>query len=106
MKVLAFRSVEIMFKIPKGVKLMTWKESKAAPENTPFSWWIKWDVLHYIDADGNHQIIEEYDQLSDDKFPNGTEFQDDSDDEESESEEEEKKPEIKFTGVRRKRIIK
>ena len=46
------------FKIPEGVKLMSVEDNDDAPVNSIGSWWIKWNTLHYYDADGKEQKID------------------------------------------------
>ncbi len=44
--------------LPRGVKLLNLEDNKKAMDGTPFSWWIKWDTLHWYDADGAEQEVE------------------------------------------------
>ncbi len=53
------------FELPDGVHLLKPSENRKAHEDerktgkpVPFSWWIKWATLYYIDADGKQQEIE------------------------------------------------
>ena len=53
---------ESCFRVPKNVPLLS-KEDNENKEfwNKPWSWWIKWDTLHYIDDKGvEHSIQPEY----------------------------------------------
>jgi hypothetical protein len=45
-------SINSWFSLPQGVKLLSVEENKKAKEGTPFSWWIKWDTLHWYDTEG------------------------------------------------------
>jgi len=49
-----------VFEVPSHVKLLTIEENKKCKgkENVPGSWYISWDVLYYIDEDGNEQQLE------------------------------------------------
>ena len=54
-------TVYCTFKLPEGVHLLTPSENRKAQEKketVPFSWWIKWQTLHYIDAEGNECEVE------------------------------------------------
>jgi hypothetical protein len=67
------------FLIPPHVKLLTPDENdRITNNNVPGAWWIRWNVLHYYDADGQHQTIEpHHNSLIDDddiKRPTETEF--------------------------------
>lgn len=49
------------FNLPEGVHLLKPSENNKAKykkEIVPFSWWIKWATLHYIDADGSECEVE------------------------------------------------
>lgn len=48
-------SITSWFSLPQGVKLLSVDDNKKAKEGTPFSWWIKYDTLHWYDADGVEQ---------------------------------------------------
>ena len=59
------------FVLPHGLKLMTDEECQLAPEKAPFSWWVRWDTLHYYDENGDiHEIqptkCQDYDEM---KYP-------------------------------------
>lgn len=51
-------SINSKFDMPQGVKLLSVEDNNKAKEGTPFSWWIKWDTLHWYDADGDEQTVE------------------------------------------------
>jgi hypothetical protein len=89
------------FVLPKGIKLLS-KEvnDKIKTDGVPFSWWIKWDTLHYFDANGKIQDVKPYTSWVDDsetgKYSIDTEFLDTDeacidieDDEEDDSNDEE-----------------
>jgi hypothetical protein len=54
-----------IFDLPEGVILLKPSANRAASEGTPFSWWIKWKVLHYYDKNGELQEVEARDGCSD-----------------------------------------
>lgn len=58
---------ESHFNIPKGIKLLSIEENKKAKGSIPGSWYIKWDILHYIDNDGKEKEIEPIDTFDDDR---------------------------------------
>lgn len=68
------------FVLPNGVNLLSAEDNKTAVEGTPFSWWIKYDELRWIDKDGIVQVTEGEREIE--KFP-------DEDTEELEEEEDE-----------------
>jgi len=43
------------FVIPKAIKKILLSEEANIPAmaGKPGSWWIKWDILYYVDKDGN-----------------------------------------------------
>lgn len=54
-------NVYCTFTLPEGVHLLKPTENNKAKyvkEVVPFSWWIKWETLHYIDADGTECEVE------------------------------------------------
>jgi hypothetical protein len=70
------------FRVPKGVPLLEENENIC---DKAWSWWIKWDTLHYIDDKGVEHTIEAYCSASDDGFkrPDKVEMEDeDTDDDE------------------------
>ena len=48
-----------IFKISSKIPLLTVEENNKVEENNikPWSWWIKWDTLHYIDDKGEEHTI-------------------------------------------------
>jgi hypothetical protein len=68
------------FMIPKNIPLLS---SDDNVPGLPFSWYVKWNTLHYLDADGNEMTIEpRYDLSTDFKCPDGVEEDETDDDEE------------------------
>jgi hypothetical protein len=51
-------SISVIFELPEGVVLLPPDINAKAPEGTPFSWYIKWKTLNYIDFAGNVQEVE------------------------------------------------
>lgn len=48
------------FKVPDNVPLLSIKENdKVKDHETPWSWWIKYNVLYYVDAEKNIQHIDD-----------------------------------------------
>lgn len=45
------------WKIPATVKLLSEEENNEANLDTPGSWGIKWDILYYLDENGEEQEI-------------------------------------------------
>jgi hypothetical protein len=87
--IIARYSVSSEWKIPKELKLLSEEENKKAKGNIPFSWWIKWDTLHYYDADGVEQELEAEYQASehtDFKRPDEMEEEDDEEEEDEDLE--------------------
>ena len=83
-KIEAFYNVSVWFKIPEGITLLTAKESEECNYDKPFSWWVRWDQLSYIDADGKTVSLGYGEECSDDrKHPEKYE-EHDSDEEEEE----------------------
>jgi hypothetical protein len=60
------------YSLPKSVKLLSVEENKkVGDEDKPFSWYIKWDTLHYFDAEGKkHTVIGRESDCDDWKHPN------------------------------------
>jgi hypothetical protein len=56
--IIACYKVDSRWNIPKGLKLLSEEENDDAEENTPFSWWIRWDTFFYIDENGEKQELE------------------------------------------------
>ena len=50
------------FRLPQGVTLYDHETNiamvKKHGEGHPFTWWVKWDTLHYYDKDGVEQEVE------------------------------------------------
>ena len=70
------------FRVPKGVPLLEESENIC---DKAWSWWIKWDTLHYIDAEGDEHTIDAYHSAShsDFKRPDKVEMEEeDTDDDE------------------------
>lgn len=45
-------AMDSTWELPVGLKLLTEEEmEKLEDKNVPFSWWIRWNELHYYDAD-------------------------------------------------------
>ena len=61
------------FEIPDDVFLLTVEENAGAENMTVGSWWIKWNTLHYIDANGDEKKIDGSDPDVDAKRPEGVE---------------------------------
>ena len=73
------------FKIPSNVPLLSTEENDKAPEKTPWSWWVKWDKLHYYNDKGEICEIEPDYSASDFdfKYPSEMDFDEvDTDDDE------------------------
>ena len=77
-----------IFKISSKIPLLSVEDNKNCTGVTkvPWSWWVKWDRLHYYDIKGNEKIIEPYSSgsmMRDFKYPiEGSEtFEEDGDDE-------------------------
>ena len=80
-RILATYHVQSSFSIPDNLKLLSNEENDKVEKgiNHPFSWWIKYDTLHYYDKDGEeHEITTTYAaHESDYKRPNETEDEED-----------------------------
>ena len=79
------------FKVPKSIPLLSVEENDKVMDDInpiPWSWWIKWGVLYYYDAEGKQHQLEPMRETSEDyKRPRDCdEGEEDSDDEEEESE--------------------
>jgi len=46
------------FKIPSKIPLLSVEENKKAKWQTPWSWYVKYDRLHYFDKKGERNVIE------------------------------------------------
>ena len=77
MKVIARYASYYEFKLPRGVTLLNEEENNKAEDKTPFSWWIKWNVLNYYDKNGQLQRIEAGDEECDMKRPDEAYLEDD-----------------------------
>ena len=66
-KIEAFYDVAVWFKIPEGINLLTAKESEKCGYEKPGAWWVRWDKLSYIDADGKEVSLGYGDECSDDR---------------------------------------
>lgn len=55
MIITAYYEAKSYFVIPKAIKkyLLPDEANIPAMAGKPGSWWIKWDVLYYVDKDGN-----------------------------------------------------
>jgi hypothetical protein len=60
MIITAYYEAKTYFVIPKAIKKFLIPEALNIPAmaGKPGSWWIKWDVLYYIDKEGNEQKLE------------------------------------------------
>jgi len=74
------------FRVPKDVPLLSNEENKFGK---PWSWWIKWDTLGYVDDKGVEHEIEAYSSASEGDYDfkrpdsvNEDEHEFDSDDDE------------------------
>lgn len=66
----AYYRAYLTFVIPEDVFLLSQEENDKLEDATGGGWWIKWDVLHYIDEDGNeHDIRATRDYEIDSKYP-------------------------------------
>lgn len=84
-KIEAFYNVAVWFKIPKGITLLTEKESEGCNYEKPGAWWTRWGQLSYIDADGKTVSLGYGDECSDDrKHPEKYEEHDSEDEDEDE----------------------
>ncbi len=55
----------IAFRIPDSIKLLSVEENdKVKTKDVPFSWYIRWSTLYYLDQDGNEHTIEPDDEPS------------------------------------------
>ena len=73
----------VTFRIPKDVTLLSEEESKASKYEAPFSWYVRYDTLYYIDANGNEQEINSDDVYHDNKCPKSYDINVDDEDDES-----------------------
>jgi len=84
--IVAYYNLASSFRVPKDVPLLSSAENdKCGGIETPWSWWIKWDTLHYIDDKGVEHSIEPYCAASDCDYKrpaNVEEEEDESDDDE------------------------
>jgi hypothetical protein len=55
MIITALYEAKTWFVIPKAIKkiLLSDEANIPAMAGKPGSWWIKWDILYYVDKDGN-----------------------------------------------------
>lgn len=53
-------TVSAGYEVPPHIKLLSIEENKKAKKGTPFSWRIKWDKLHYYDAEGKKHKVDGY----------------------------------------------
>ncbi len=77
-------SVSESFKIPKSIPLLSVEENKVS-EPIAWSWWVRWGILHYYDADLNEHELEPDFPASDYDYKRPDEIKEDeeeSDDEE------------------------
>ena len=73
------------FRVPKKVPLLSVEDNDG---DKAWSWWVKWDTLHYIDDKGVEHEIEPYYSASDDDFkrPDKVDESDEETDEDEETE--------------------
>jgi hypothetical protein len=65
------------YPIPSGVTLLGLdanRRAKANDSETAWSWWIRWNKLHYWDADGVEHMIDGIVRDTDYKQPEMTQF--------------------------------
>ena len=70
------------WELPVGLTLLTEEEmEKLQNKEVPFSWWIRWNELHYYDADMKHHTLSPTCDYEDDdeavKYPIDTEMWED-----------------------------
>lgn len=76
-------TVTSMFKIPKRLNLLSVEDNYTAPGGTVGSWFVKYNVLHYVDSDGLWKIlhpkipVEEEDYKRPDSYDDSVESSDD-----------------------------
>jgi hypothetical protein len=69
-QIIARYVIHSYFDIPPTLPLLTPEENAEAEYEQPWSWWIKYDVLNYYDADGKeHKIQGNADQPDNFKYP-------------------------------------
>ena len=76
------------YSLPKSVKLLSVEENNnlGFDEVKPFSWYIKWDTLHYFDAEGKEHTVRGGEPDTDDwKRPNENSEVIDEDEEEEDA---------------------
>ena len=72
--------VSVDFVIPKNVRLLDFNDSNNCNGN-PFSWYFRWNALHYFDAKGVQHTIEKNSETHDNKRMEFVNDEDDSSDE-------------------------
>lgn len=68
--------VSDMFVIPKHIPLLSVEDNE---EGKAWSWWVKWGILHYQDADGNEHEIEPHNSASDCETKRPDSYEEDED---------------------------
>lgn len=53
------------FKVPKGVPLLSMEENAKVDGPVAWSWYVRWNTLHYLDADLKEHEIAPYDNAED-----------------------------------------
>jgi len=85
--IIARYEVQSDFRIPKNIPLLSNEDNDGAGEKV-WSWWIKWNTLHYIDDKGEVQTIEPYSDARDDDLKRPS-FGEEDEEQETDDEEEE-----------------
>ena len=80
-KIVASYTAYSEFKIPKNIPLLSTADNIP---NTPWSWYIKWNTLFYIDGDGNEKEIDKRYEIEPD-FKNPDNYESDDTDTDSDS---------------------
>jgi hypothetical protein len=77
------------FKIPRNIPLLSVEDNNEVRDKTPWSWWVKYDTLHYYDNNKvEHTIDPDYRATDGDfKYPSHKEFDDEEEEEEEEDDE-------------------
>jgi len=76
-------TVSSMFKIPKKLNLLSVDDNFTVPGGTVGSWFVKYNVLHYVDLDGEWKQlqpktpVEEEDYKRPDSYEDSVESSDD-----------------------------
>jgi hypothetical protein len=80
-RITAYYSSCTLFSIPKGINLLSEQESEDCNYEKPFSWWVKYATLTFINADGEKEYIYG-DDCCDNKHPESLECEPDDEDDE------------------------